>query len=95
MQGMALELMYKRKEAEACYTRAANHRGELGRPHSNLFEQFEPSTAATEQAEKIIAAAKAAMSGEEEEEDRSPGEMVGPGVGIDKCLDDGEHPQER
>src|SRR4029453_7203674 len=31
----------------------------------------------------------------EEEEDRSPGEMVGPGVGIHKRLDDREHTQER
>src|SRR4029434_151820 len=32
---------------------------------------------------------------EEKEEDRSPGEMVGPGVGIHKRLDDREHAQER
>src|SRR4029453_10483841 len=32
---------------------------------------------------------------EEEEEDRSPGELVGPGVGIHKRLDDRENTQGR
>src|SRR5262245_56589622 len=32
---------------------------------------------------------------EEKEEDGAPGEMVGPGVGIHKCLDHSQHPQER
>ena len=34
-------------------------------------------------------------AGEEEEEDRSPGQMVGPGVGINERLDNSEHAQER
>ena len=47
------------------------------------------------QSQEPIEREGSSTAGEEEEEDRSPGQMVGPGVGIDKRLDDSEHPQER
>src|SRR5262249_47306404 len=46
------------------------------------------------QAQQLIEGEGSAAAGEQEEEDRSPGQMVRPGVGIHERRNAGEHPEE-